>query len=89
MTVLNRLAPFAAVAALSALGACGANAGGDTTCGDYVAASGSERTAIIKSFLESKGEDPSNGAILLTKGSALAYCKTAGSNSDPISNVDG
>lgn len=88
--ITRGLGLIAAAAALTTLAACGGgNAGGDTTCADYKAASGSQRTEIITKFLEDKGKDPNNLEINLNKASALAFCNTLGGDDDPISKIDG
>ena len=44
----------------------------------------------IKAFLADSGKsDPSNAEISLSVMSATLYCKTAGSDADPISKIDG
>jgi acid stress chaperone HdeA len=82
-------ASVAALVATLALGGCSSNKGGETTCGDYLGLSSSDRTDVVKKFLSDQGSD--DGAIKtgLTKASVLAYCKTVGGASDPISNVNG
>lgn len=86
-----KIAPVSAILiSVAVMSACGSsNAGGDTTCGDYKAMSSAEQTEVVQSFLESKGETPSNGKVTLNKFSAKAYCATAGTDSDPIRNIDG
>lgn len=76
--------------ALTGLTACGKSAkGGATTCKEYLAMSSAEQTDAVKAFLESNGKKPANGEITLNRLSALAYCKTAGRDSDPISKING
>lgn len=90
---MNRTIRAAAVAALTLLtlaGCGGENAGGETTCADFLAASTSERNEIITTFLKDKGDsDPSNGKVMLTRTSAAAFCNTVGSANDPIRKIDG
>lgn len=72
------------------LTACSGNAGGATTCGDYLDLSGSDRTSVVTKFLEDKGEaSPGSLKVTVTKTSVLAYCSTVGGSGDPISNIDG
>lgn len=82
---------FAAVG-LCLLVACGGSpgAGGDTSCGDFKELSSSDQSEVIKDFLSSKGKsDPSNFEVSATRVSAVAYCKTAGSDTSPIRGIDG
>ncbi len=75
---------------LLSLSACSSNDGGATSCSDYLGLSSSERTDVIKKFLDENG-DSGAGSVKtgLTKASVLAYCNTVGGGSDPISNVNG
>ena len=70
---------------------CGATTQGEeTTCGDFLDMSSDDKTAVITLMLQDEGtDDPSNGQITLTKTSAELYCNTAGSDSDPIENING
>lgn len=80
-----------AIAVSVGLAGCGAaNRGGDTTCGDYLAMSSGEQTAVIEKHYADKGKTSlSNGEISMARASAVLYCRTAGSDSSPIKNIDG
>jgi len=52
--------------------------------------SASDQKQVIRNFFEEKcNSDPSGGEVLLSQQSAKLYCNTVGSESDPISNIDG
>jgi acid stress chaperone HdeA len=84
---------FYAILAATAMtvSACGSPGdGGETACGDFNGMSSSDQSSVIKDFLSEKGKsDPSNFEVGATRMSAIAYCKTAGSDSSPIKNIDG
>ena len=87
-----RSAPaLAGILLVMTLSGCGAGlGGGNTTCGDYLQLSASDQKQVIRNFFEEKGNsDPSGGEVLLSQQSAKLYCNTVGSESDPISNIDG
>lgn len=85
-----RATACAVVAALALSGCSAGNAGGSTTCKDYKAMSKDQRREAIKKYFAEKGtKEPSNAQITLAQTSALLYCNTAGSDSDPIKNIDG
>jgi len=71
------------------VGCSTANKGGETTCKEYRAMSGTDQTEVIRKYLTDQGKNPSNGEITLNKFSASAYCATAGKDSDPISKIQG
>ena len=66
-----------------------ANKGGETTCKEYRAMSGSDQTEVIRKYLTDQGKNPSNGEISLNRFSASAYCATAGKDTDPIRKIQG
>ncbi|SDZ75398.1 acid stress chaperone HdeA [Bowdeniella nasicola] len=86
------LAGVLALALLAGAGGCAGakHAGGNTTCKDYLTLDKGDKRDAIKAFLSDSGKsDPSNAEISLSVMSATLYCKTAGSDSDPISNIGG
>lgn len=87
----HRSAWVAVAGTILTLSACGSGgAGGDTTCGDYKEMSKSDQTQVIKDFFAEKGKDgASNFEIGATRLSAVAFCKTAGSDSSLIREIDG
>lgn len=89
--LLRRSIPLTVTATfVIALSACGSNAGGATTCGDYKDLSSKDRTAVVQKFLEDEGKSNASGlTVNMTKASVIAYCSTIGSADDPISNVNG
>ena len=90
-TKLSAIALGLATIALSVAG-CGAGGGkgGATTCGEFLAMSNSGQEDVIRAFLQEKGNaDPENGLVSMNRLSAVWYCSTFGSDSDPISNIDG
>jgi acid stress chaperone HdeA len=93
MITSTRRTGFAVVllGATLALTACsGGNKGGDTTCGEFTAMSSSQQEEVIRSFLASKGNtDPAGGEVTLNQASAALYCATVGTQSSPISDIDG
>lgn len=88
---LSRILVALTLVPLLLLGACGSgNAGGDTTCGDYLTMNSSGQDEVIRTWLEDKGDaDPAGGTVALNKLSAVAFCNTVGRASDPISSIDG
>ena len=79
-----------AAIAVSVAGCGGGSKGGATPCGDYLKMDNAGQEKVIRDFMSEKGDtDPDNGMVALSKGSAIAYCNTVGSDSDPISNIDG
>lgn len=77
---------------LGALAGCGgtANAGGNTTCKDYMGMSNSKQEEVIKKFFSEKGNsNPSGFDVRLSLESARLYCNTIGTDSSPIRNIDG
>jgi len=83
-------AVVAAVLIVPGIAGCStANKGGETTCKEYRAMSGSDQTEVIRKYLTNQGKDPSNGEISLNKLSASAYCATAGKDTDPIRKIQG
>lgn len=77
---------------LGVLAGCGgtANAGGSTTCKDYMSMSSSKQEDVIKKFFEEKGNsNPSGFDVRLSLESAKLYCSTVGTDSSPIRNIDG
>lgn len=77
---------------LGALAGCGdtANAGGNTTCKDYMGMSSSKQEDVIKEFFAQKGNsNPSGFDVRLSLESAKLYCNTVGTDSSPIRNIDG
>lgn len=86
-----RLTALSLATAALALTACGSsNAGGDTTCGDYLGMDSGAQSQVIRTWLETKGDaDPATGTVTLNRFSAVAYCNTVGRESDPIKNIDG
>lgn len=89
----RRVCPFGAalLTACVVLTGCGGitNKGGDTTCGEYLKMTSDGQNAVIKKYYSDKGQDPSNGEIMLARGSALLYCNTVGGDSSPIKNIEG
>ncbi len=79
---------IAAFALLAGCNGASGNAGGDTTCDDYLAMTSSEQKEVIKTFRESEGKDPSGGEINLSAASAKLFCNTVGKGSDPIRKID-
>lgn len=84
------VALLAAVVMLVGVTGCGStNLGGETTCKDYLAMSGDEQREVIKKYFSDKGRDSvPNGELLLTRASAVGYCKTMGSDDSPIKNIE-
>lgn len=78
-----------AVACLLSMAGCGSNAGGATTCGDYLRMSSSNQSKAVEKMLSDHGQSTSNGNITLTKVSVWGYCQTVGSNSSTIDGVFG
>ena len=77
---------------IGALAGCGdsANAGGSTTCKEYMSMNSSKQEDVIKKFFEEKGNsNPSGFDVRLSLESAKLYCNTVGTDSSPIRNIDG
>lgn len=76
---------------VAALAGCGSsNDGGDTTCADFLPMSNSDKDDVIRAYLESKGTtDPAGGDVHLHRMSAIGFCHTIGTDSDPIRKIDG
>lgn len=90
--MIRKALPAIVLLAAPLLVGCGGSPGngGDTTCGDFLGMDKSDQTSVIKDFLKSKGKsDASNFEVGANRLSAVAYCKTAGSDSSPIKNIDG
>lgn len=91
MRITARTVAAATVASIAlALSGCSStNAGGDTTCGDYLNLDSSGRSKVVEKFLSDKGSSTSGINVNLYKASILAYCNTVGTSGDVIKNVDG
>jgi len=81
----------AALIAVAALSGCSnfVNNGGNTTCGQYRGMNSTQQTNVVKKMLSDEGQSTSNGNITLIKFSVSAFCATLGSDSDPISKING
>ncbi|MFT4299447.1 MAG: hypothetical protein QM597_07430 [Aeromicrobium sp.] len=78
------------VAALAALAACtGANEGGETTCGEFLAQSESARIEVVKTLLDEADADDSDAAVALTRMTTEAYCRNVGTEDDQVRDVIG
>lgn len=82
------VAAVLAASTVTLVGCGAANQGGATPCKAYVAMSSSDQANVIKKYLADKGKSPSNGEITLNRLSAVAFCKTMGHDSDPISKIE-
>jgi len=81
---------LAAAIAVVALSGCAApNRGGATTCGQYNSMSSTQQTNVVKKMLTDEGQSTANGNVTLIKFSVSAFCATLGSDSDPISKING
>lgn len=84
------LATASALLCLTIAGCGGPGDGGSTTCGDFTSMSGDDQKQVIKDYLSEKGDsDAGSLKVGATRLSALAYCKTVGSDSSPISGIGG
>lgn len=74
-----------------ALGGCGSeNAGGETTCGDYLEMDVDTQNAVVRAWLDERGEaDPTGVTVTANRLGALAFCNSLGKASDPINSVTG
>jgi len=79
----------ALIAVVSLSGCSAANKGGNTTCGQYRSMNSTQQTNVVKKMLSDEGQSTSNGNITLIKFSVAAFCATLGSDSDPISKING
>lgn len=73
------------------LGGCSSviNKGGDTTCGEFKNQDTKKQESEISKMLkDSKGQEPSGFEISATRLTVEAYCKTFGTESSKISDVN-
>ncbi len=89
MGIKNGFVVATLVVAMGLTGCSAANKGGDTTCKEFVGMAQDAQVAVLKKHYEDKGRTPSNGELTLARMSAGLYCKTAGTDSSPIKNIDG
>lgn len=85
-------ATFALLVASALIAGCSGspvNAGGDTTCEDYLDMSRSEQKDVISTFLEDEGRELTGMNISLHALSAIAFCNTAGKPDSKIREIDG
>ncbi|QKT05793.1 hypothetical protein HUN08_00185 [Gordonia sp. X0973] len=64
------------------------NKGGDTTCGKFITMNEKDqREAVSKMLKERSGADPSNLEVTGTRVAVGAYCRTVGTDSSKISDI--
>lgn len=85
-----RLAGLAvtAVAAATLLTGCSANAGGDTTCSEFLSQDSGEQRDTITEFLESEGESTQGATVNAVLAGVNGYCHTAGDSDTKIKDID-
>lgn len=83
------LALLVASALIAGCSGSSANAGGDTTCEDFLDMSSSEQKDVITTFMEDEGRDLTGMNINLHALSAIAFCNTVGKPDSKIREIDG
>ncbi|WP_405498032.1 hypothetical protein [Nocardia sp. NBC_00511] len=70
------------------LSGCSSNAGGDTTCKDFLKQDTSKQTDTITKFLKDKGKNPTGLEVTANRVSAAAFCKTLGKQDSKVRDID-
>ena len=81
---------LASLLALGVFSGCaGNNAGGATTCHDYIQMSDGGQSNVVAKMLRDRGEVATTGVIKLTQVSVLTYCSFLSSSDAPIDGIYG
>ncbi len=79
---------IAAAAAATLLTGCSGNAGGDTTCQEFLAQDSGEQRDTITEFLESEDESTQGVAVNAAMLAVNGYCQTVGDSDTKIKDIN-
>lgn len=78
----------AAVAAATLVTGCSGNAGGDTTCQEFLSQDSGRQRDTITEFLKSEGESTQGVAVNAVMSGVTVYCQTAGDSETRIKDIN-
>jgi len=79
---------IAAAAAATLLTGCSGNAGGDTTCQEFLTQDSGEQRDTITEFLESEDEPTQGVAVNAAMLAVNGYCQTVGDSDTKIKDIN-